>query len=406
MQADLQLYNATLDCKKYWPRINCPLLFLGATNDFNSPMELVLRGFRSLPQKNGALSFTPHMNHRFTADNYAARVRWFESHLKGTFDFPKMSPATLKLGFEDGIPRFQVRPDVSTSHALESVTVFYGYDRDPRARFWRAAEVTREGDTFTALCPVMDLHEPLFAFANITYDTGETRNLPRGYNPTSLLTLTSECRAAFPKQLTDAGTKPQGDRQRLIEDFSRGWQDWSLVSANNHHHWNFETHKLNDPAFAGPHGAALVIDLETTASNNTLAVVMDVDRWRGYTGRKPRRFVALPALAEPGKHTVELRAQDFVTEEGEVLTTYDFVTSLIVTPGQKEQPGRIKQPWQGDVPTFKKIRWEGGTFAKRPRTYLKSGTAEIDADAAFTDQFNHAVDQSVERESLDQKQRD
>ena len=51
MQADLELYDATLDCKHYWPLIKCPLMFLGATNDFNSPMEFVIRGFRSLPRK-------------------------------------------------------------------------------------------------------------------------------------------------------------------------------------------------------------------------------------------------------------------------------------------------------------------------------------------------------------------
>ncbi len=75
MQQNFDLYNRTLDAQNYWPLIRCPVMFLGATNDFNSPMEMVIRGFRSLPQKNGAMSFTPHMNHRFTADNYAARVR-------------------------------------------------------------------------------------------------------------------------------------------------------------------------------------------------------------------------------------------------------------------------------------------------------------------------------------------
>ena len=46
-----ELYLKTLDCKAYWPLIRCPVMFLGATNDFNSPMELVIRGFRSLPLK-------------------------------------------------------------------------------------------------------------------------------------------------------------------------------------------------------------------------------------------------------------------------------------------------------------------------------------------------------------------
>ncbi len=108
-------------------------MFLGATNDFNSPLQFVIRGFRSLPNSNGAMSFTPHMNHRFTADNYAARVRWFEAHLKNSFTFPETAAAQLHLKSNDGIPRFTVRPDPSRPHELKTVTVFYGYDRDPRA---------------------------------------------------------------------------------------------------------------------------------------------------------------------------------------------------------------------------------------------------------------------------------
>ncbi|MHC4876779.1 MAG: dienelactone hydrolase family protein [Planctomycetota bacterium] len=401
MRSDLDLYNRTLDCKEYWPLIKCPLMFLGATNDFNSPMEMVIQGFRSLPHDNGAMSFTPHMNHRFTANNYAARVRWFDTYLKATFDFPQTASARLQLKTDDGIPLFTVRPDLTGPHPLKSVSILYGYDRDPRARFWRSAEVTRDGDAFTAACPVMNLNEPLFVFSNVTYDTGEMLNLPRGYSATSLLTVTSECRKAFPHQLSDAGVRPSGDRQRLIDDFRHGWQDWSLVAANNREHWNFETHKVNDPAFVGPQGAALAFEIETTAADNTLAVVMDVDRWRGYTGRKPRRFTALVKLPEAGKQSVELPRERFITAEGEVLENYDFVTSLILTPGQKEQPDNVPQAWLGDVPVFSNLRWDGGTFEPHPRPYLKHGASEIDADAAFEIEFRNAVDESVRREAQD-----
>ncbi len=292
-------------------------------------------------------------------------------------------------------------PDVAGPHPLQSVSILYGYDRDPRARFWRSAEVTRDGDAFTAACPVMDLKEPLFVFANVTYDTGEQLNLPRGYSETSLLTVTSECRKAFPHQLAEAGVQPGGQRQRLIDDFRHGWRHWSLVAANNREHWNFETHKLNDPAFVGPRGAALAFGIETTAPNNTLAVVMDVDRWRGYTGRKPRRFTALVKLPKAGKQTIQLPTERFLTTEGEVLENYDFVTSLILTPGQKEQPDKSPQTWQGEIPVFSTLRWEGGTFEPRPRPYLKHGASEIDADAAFEIEFRNAVDESVRREAQD-----
>jgi dienelactone hydrolase len=402
MRADLDLYRRTLDCRNYWPLIKCPVMFLGATNDFNSPMEMVVQGFNSLPQQNGAMSFTPHMNHRFTADNYAARVRWFATHLQGTFHFPKRASAQLRLQSVDGVPRFVVKPDLSGPHRLKSVSVFYGYDRDPRARFWRSADVVQKEDVFIAECPVMELGEPLFAFANLTYETGSILTMPRGYADTSLLTVTSECRKAFPHQFKEAGVRAQMNRHRLIEDFKHGWGDWSLVGVGHREHWNYETHKVHDSAFVGPRGASLAFEIETYGPNETLAVILEADKWRGYTGRKPRRFVTLVELSDAGAHSLNFSIDQFRTSEGEVLQNYDFVTSLILTPGQKEWPDKVSKPWQSQIPKFGNIRWEGGEFAPRPRPYLKQGTAEVDADAGFRQQFQEDVEESVRRESEDE----
>ena len=118
--------------------------------------------------------------------------------------------------------------------------------------------------------------------------------------------------------------------------------------------------------------------MTTTEPDNTLAVVIDVDRWRGYTGRKPRRYVALVKLTESGRHSISLPANRFLTAEGEFLEKYDFATSLILTPGQKERPDEVAKPWQGEIPIFADIRWTGGEFAERPRPYLKHGVSEID----------------------------
>ena len=121
----------------------------------------------------------------------------------------------------------------------------------------------------------MELDEPLFVFANVTYDTGTLLKMPRGYIDTSLLTITSQCRQALPEQLVAARVRPRGERQRLIEDFRHGWRDWSLVGVGHNTHWNYETHKVNDPAYVGPRGATLALEVETTAPNNTLAVVLN-----------------------------------------------------------------------------------------------------------------------------------
>lgn len=403
MTEGLEYYQATLGSARYWPLIKCPLLFLGATNDFNSPMEKVLRAFRTLPQSNGALSFTPHMNHRFTADCYAARVRWFEAHLKGDFRFPKTPESRLTLETADGIPLFTVVPDLSTPHRLKEVTIYYGFERDPRVRFWRSAGVVRDGKSYMAACPVMDPGEPLFVFANLTYDTGEELVLPRGYRETSLLTVSSQALQASPQQLHTSGVKPTGERQRVIDDFSRGWGDWSLVSPNNPHHFSFKTHKLNDPAFFGPRGAELAFKIATTEPGNTLAVVMETDQWRGYTGRKTRRYVALVDLPQAGSRTVRLSLESFTSGDGLSLANYNYVTGLIVTPGNKELPKRVDRQWQGKLPLLSNLRWVGGRFAPRPRPYLGQRQQGLDADRGFAGQFEKAVKESVELEEVDSR---
>ncbi|MBT5019715.1 MAG: hypothetical protein HON04_13340 [Planctomicrobium sp.] len=113
--------------------------------------------------------------------------------------------------------------------------------------------------------------------------------------------------------------------------------------------------------------------------------------------------MSLMKLSEAGRHSVSLPTNRFVTSEGEALENYDFATSLILTPGQKERPDKVAKPWQGKIPVFNNLRWTGCDFAKRPRPYLKHGDSEIDADAAFHEQFDANVKESVQREAQDRQ---
>jgi hypothetical protein len=106
---------------------------------------------------------------------------------------------------------------------------------------------------------------------------------------------------------------------------------------------------------------------------------------------------------ETGRHSIFLTANRFVTKEGEVLENYDFATSLILTPGHKERPDEVANPWQGEIPIFASIQWAGGEYAERPRPYLKHGVSEIDADAAFRRQFDADVKESIQREAEDRQ---
>jgi len=401
MREHLGLYNRTVDCRSYWPLIRCPVLFLGATNDFNSPTELVVQGLSRLQHDRWRLVLAPHLNHRFTTTTYAARPLWFEAHLKGTLAFPKTPAAELALKTDDGVPALEVEPDGATPHRIVGVDVYYGYARDPRNRFWRDAQAARVGGRWEGRCPVMALDEPLFAFANVTYDTGRAIPMPPGYDrQTSRLTVTSQYCAAYPKDLRAAGVRATEKPRRLIDDFARGWHDWYRLSAGNRHHWYFATRKIADPAWVGPRGAQLCFEIRTAEAGNHLGVVADTNTWRGYTGRKRNRYVAVVPLPRAGWPRVALAAGQLKDAKGRPLDDWHEITELAFTPADKAtDDDKAHPPWKGDPPQLRDLRWVGGTHVPRPKPYLRASQQRLGKAAEGpTRKFRRAVEGSVRRE--------
>jgi hypothetical protein len=228
----------------------------------------------------------------------------------------------------------------------------------------------------------MALDEPLFVHANITYDIGRKLKLPAGYTIVDEFTVTSECLTALPDQLAAANVKPQGGPQRLIDDFTHGWRDWGVLGIEHREHWNVFTHKVSDPAWIGPRGGELAFEIETAKPGNKLAVVMETDTWRSYTGRKPQRYIALVKLEDAGPHSIHLPASAFLADGGGPLRDWTYVTGLIFTPGNKELPAKSPQPWNCEIPTFRNLRWEGGEFVQRPKPYSPAPAGSDDADGS------------------------
>ena len=396
------LYLQLISCQSYWPYIQAPLLFLGSTNDFNSPTEFVVKGMSLLPEKTeNILALAPHLNHRFTTDTAGARFMWMEAHLKGTFQFPRKSPASLILKTPDKIPTFQVKVDHSTDLPVEKVQVLYGYARDPRIRFWRSAEVNKESpDTFIAKCPVFDVNEPLFSFANITYKMPKTLPARPGAEGTNLLTITSQYQIAYPDDLKKAGVQATEKPQRLVEDFSKGWQDWYRLSHNNPHHWFYATRKIIDPSWIGPKGGKLTFEINTTEEGNQLAVGIETNTWQGYTGRKRDKFHAMVQLPKSGSQTISLSANDFKNAAGISMVDWDEATELTFTPANRVL--NTKNDWKGNPPTLAKLRWEGGNQIHRPHPHQRRG-GKPTKTVTFDDEFQQAIDDSVALERMDEK---
>jgi len=403
----LDFYRKVVSAQSYWPYIKAPILFLGASNDFNSPTEWVVKGMAGLPARTERmLVLAPHLNHRFTTETDGARFLWMEAHLKGNFNFPKSSRSRLKLDTPNHVPVFQVRVVDSSGHAIEKVEIYYSYGRDPRIRFWRSADVRQNGNVYSAACPVFDTKEPLFAFANITYKIDRTLPARPGHKPSNLLTVSSEYQAAYPGALLAEGVKATEKLHRSIDDFTRGMQDWYILNQGNHEHWFYGTRKLLDPAFMGPKDGKLAFDIMTTAEGNTMAVGLDVNRWQNYTGRKFDSYFAFVELPAKGLNSIQLSARDFKNERGETLKDWDEITELYFTPSNRIK-SKLKTSinWQGVSPELKNLRWEGGAYVNRPHPHQPRGEVSTEGRLSFEEEFQTAINSSVELERLDAKQK-
>ncbi len=400
----LDLYQQVISCQSYWPHTTAPVMFLQGSNDFNAPNDLVAEGMDLLPESTTRMwAIAPHLNHRFTSETAAARKMWMAAHLKGDFTFPQLSASRLLLDTEGGVPRFEVDVDQSSGLPVKKVEIYYGYTRESRIRFWRSAEVLEpQGSLYRADCPVFDTAEPLFAFANITYQMPEELPAAPGTLATRSLTISSQYQAIYPEALQVAGVKAQPDRQRQIDDFSHGWRDWYRLSENNPHHWIFATRKIVDPTWMGPAGAKLAMEVETSVAGEQIAISIEANTWQGYTGRRSDTYHAIVSLDKAGANVVELAIGDFKNKSGQSLPAWDEAVELLLTPAWKVSPAHADQRWAGQVPTLANLRWVGGDLAAAlPYPHQRRDGQRQAATTSFDEEFQKAIDDSVVLEEMD-----
>lgn len=404
MQENVELYKNTISSQHYWKQVKCPTLFLGATNDFNSPTELVVRGLSQLPESTvRQLVLAPHLSHRFTDTEKSARIFWMESHLKGKLTFPKVSKADMVLDTADHIPLFKVWPEKSAGLNITKVEIYYGYARDPRIRFWRDAEAQKVDDHYEAQCPVFDTNEPLFAFANITYDTGNVIKMPRGSSDTSKFTLTSEYLMIYPDDLKTNNIIATEKPQLLIDDFSRDWHDWYRLSLDHNQNWMFATRKIVDPSWMGHPKAKLAFDLITDAEDNTALVILEQNTWQSYTGRERDAYFTVVHAPQKGVNHISLSLNDFRNEKGESLKTWNESTELCISQANNVQQKIQRREWNGKPPEMKNLRWDGPLPTKTLHPHEKRHGKMVHQANHFDSEFQKSIQDSIKLENLDEK---
>lgn len=402
--SDLEL--ATIADNAYIPAIACPVLWLSPANDFNAPIDNMAWNWLKVPDGRCRFSISPHLNHRHRNEHALTQLLWFEQHLKAAFTLPKTPLLQLDLGTAQAVPLLTVTPDCS--FPVKRVDIYYSIDPHTLSRFWRDARAVKDGAQWKAFCPVLSLAQPLFAYADVIYDTpAQYRNVAQtpGCGNSDVFAISSRVLSASQAQLQAAGVKPTDKLDRMIDDGARGWHDWYRLNWDHPPLWRAATRKLKDPKWRGPDGARLVFEIQC-AVDNTLVVGLNCNAWGAFLPSKPAAdYAGVKHLkGDADWQTVSVSLGDLAAADPRItapLANWQTVTELSLGPsGQIVKEGQTVKidgkPWQG-AREIRNLRWEGGGYSTRQSTESALSPKEHEH------QFNDAIKKSLEQEKRDQK---
>lgn len=358
-KGDLEVFRRTLSFESYAPLIKCAVLHRSGTNDFHGWMDDVYRTNALIKNQPTRYCWSPHLNHRLIPEVEVGMPLWLDHFLKGGPALPETPPTELALRTADHIPQLRVAP-VKHAWPAARCEVYYSVDPDPRARFWRSADVARDGDAFTARLPLHALDRPLFAFANVYFTLPEPislKELPGHNEPVRELCLSSLLHRTEPAQLSEAGVAATAKPTTLIDDFNRGFRDWYQLNAGNLTHLETWTRKVTDPLYCGPSGARLKLTLKMPKANR-MAIVLQQNEWRSYRGPKSTFICEREIPGTDAEQTIVFETKDFASPGG-TLNSWDQIDQLGICAHYAPRGAAPKEVplWNGAAMTLVRVEW-------------------------------------------------
>jgi len=360
---------ACISDNAYLPRITSPILWLSPANDFNAPINNMAWNWRNLPDARVRFSISPHLNHRHTDEHALTQLLWFEQHLKGAFTMPRTPRLALNLQTPNLVPLLTVIPD--ELQTVRRVDLYYSLDPHELSRFWRDAKAVKEGGQWKAACPVMNLDQPLFAYADVAYTTPERyRHVAQapGQENTDTFAISSRVLSATPAQLLAAGVKATDQPERLIDDGTRAWHDWYLLNWGHPPLWTATTRKLKDAKWRGPDGAKLRFEIQSH-TDNTIVLKLNCNAWGTFAPGKPAIDYTVVKNLKGSRdwQAVSVSLNELMATDPKFrvpLTNWQSVTEFSLSPsGEIFKYGQTLKvdgrPWQGPR-EIRNLRWEGG----------------------------------------------
>ena len=394
---------ATISENPYIARLSAPTLWFSPTNDFHAHMDNMAWNWRGVPDSLLRLSMSPHFNHRHDHASALTQHLWFETHLKGKTG---LIPTTPAIAIEAGrVPKVVVTPDASKP--CQTVRIYVSQDVHELTRFWRQLEAKQVDGRWIAEAPLLDLSQPLFAYANVVYATPEEyRKMPTvpGVANSDTYYFSSREAWATPAQLKAAGAQATDQPERLINADSADWGDWYRLNWGHPDLWSLYTRKVKDSKWRGPKGAKLRFEIKAREAS-WLAVKFVSNEWGAFAAGPKAEYAAIKELkVTDGWATVEVdlaEVRPIGATKGN-LADWSTLTEIGLSPSI---PAELKTPdmkaakgWtRGTDPAIRNLRWEGGDYGltQRPPVTL--------TEAERTKAFNDSIKASLEQEKKDKR---
>ncbi len=327
----VELFRRTMESQAYYPQIKIPVLMLSASDDFHATFDNIFTCLAELPHPDWRVSEKMHFNHNLSPEQWILLNLWFDQYLKGErVDLPKTPASQLGLKPAANAAVFTVAPDQPGQ--LEFVDIYYSYDPNPQARFWKqATAVHRKGGTWSA---TLTLHPnlPLFVFANCTYALGTERTTLSG--KTSQFTLASTEQVHLPAAWKLENLAQLATSDEFLPTFVAGW---GLSPSGG-----LTTYKFRDPGMKLPgHDRALRLQLEGVRERIALRFRIEKNKFLSGVKAPPETYSA-NLLANPGETEVIVSVADFLDAKNQAMADWNNIATLSLDLIQHGKPILLK----------------------------------------------------------------
>lgn len=237
----------------------CPMLFMSPSQDFHGLVEGLEWIMDRMPCQNFRITRSTPLQHKHLPPSWAALDLWFESHLKGGFDFPGQPELKVDL-HQDRYPVVEVTPDASMP--ISHVDIYYARDGENCQidkvgqvyRYWRHTEGKEHKNGYVGVLTISGISQSLWVYADVHYKLENHQDVKLRI-PSDTFNLTTRIAMISADKLQTSGVRYSTAKSPVIESFSDNWERewWNLNSRT------FSTLKLNHSSLLRPEDAVLAV---------------------------------------------------------------------------------------------------------------------------------------------------